>query len=240
MGSVGTQRVTGWAYGVPLSLSPGAAAREAVLAAVPTGWRAGDVPGGTRSWEIVSAADVVPVLAQVELYVAERAPGLVFVHAGVVVVGGRAVLLPGRSMAGKSTLTEALVRAGATYYSDEFALLDEDARVRPYPRALALRTGTHSRARRIPVSELGPGSGEAVPVGLVAQLVFDATRGWRVETLSPARTALALIDNAVAARSRTAEVLERCVRAASTSVGLAGTRGEAGEAAWRLVDAVCA
>ncbi len=29
--------------------------------------------------------------------------------------------------------------AGATYYSDEYAVLDEDARVHPYPRRLSLR-----------------------------------------------------------------------------------------------------
>jgi hypothetical protein len=38
-----------------------------------------------------------------------------FVHAGVVGWRGRAILIPGRTCSGKTTLTAALVRAGATY-----------------------------------------------------------------------------------------------------------------------------
>src|SRR5687768_17180193 len=55
--------------------------------------------------------------------VAAHARGRVFVHAGVVGWRGRAIVLPGRSFAGKSTLVRALLAAGATYYSDEFAVL---------------------------------------------------------------------------------------------------------------------
>ena len=57
----------------------------------------------------------------------------VFLHAGVVGWGGRALLLPGRSFAGKSTLVEALVRAGAIYYSDEYAVLDLQGGSTPSP-----------------------------------------------------------------------------------------------------------
>src|SRR5262249_3170175 len=46
-----------------------------------------------------------------------------FVHAGVVAWRGRAIMAPGRSMSGKSHLVAALVGCGATYYSDEFAVL---------------------------------------------------------------------------------------------------------------------
>src|SRR6185369_13624268 len=49
-----------------------------------------------------------------------------FVHAGVVAWRGRAILIPGRSMSGKSHLTAELVRRGAMYYSDEFAVLNDD------------------------------------------------------------------------------------------------------------------
>src|SRR5262245_27593595 len=51
--------------------------------------------------------------------VAMQAQPWLFVHAGVVGWHGRAIVIPGRSMSGKSTLVSELVRAGADYYSDE-------------------------------------------------------------------------------------------------------------------------
>ncbi len=54
--------------------------------------------------------------SDVQLYVAERARGKVFVHARVVAWNGKAILLPGRTFSGKTTLVAGLLRAGATYY----------------------------------------------------------------------------------------------------------------------------
>jgi hypothetical protein len=66
---------------------------------------------------------------EVYVYVAEHSQDRVFIHAGVVAVDGKAVVLPGKSHAGKSTLVWALVRAGATYYSDEYAVFDRKGEV---------------------------------------------------------------------------------------------------------------
>src|SRR5262249_53029615 len=74
------------------------------------------------------------VEASLQLHVAEMAPQHVFVHAGVVGYGGRAILLPGRSFSGKTTLVAELARAGAEYYSDEYAVLDSAGAVHAYPR----------------------------------------------------------------------------------------------------------
>src|SRR6266550_3942853 len=78
----------------------------------------------------------------VKLYVAETAPRLVFVHAGAVGWRGRAIVLPGVSYSGKSTLVAALVKAGAVYYSDEYAVLDPRGRVHAFACALQERTKT--------------------------------------------------------------------------------------------------
>src|SRR5688572_30895391 len=59
--------------------------------------------------------------ADLQLYVAETAKRRIFVHAGVVGWKGQAVVIPGRSFSGKSTLVSEMIRAGATYYSDEYA-----------------------------------------------------------------------------------------------------------------------
>ena len=60
----------------------------------------------------------------------------VFVHAGVVGWKNRAILIPGKSFAGKTSLVAELVKAGATYYSDEFAVLDFQGLVHPYHKPL--------------------------------------------------------------------------------------------------------
>ena len=55
---------------------------------------------------------------------AAAAAGYQVLHAGVVARGGRAVILPGRSGAGKTELCAAAMREGYTYLSDEQAALD--------------------------------------------------------------------------------------------------------------------
>src|SRR6187401_1422164 len=98
--------------------------------------------------------------ADVQLHVAERAARRVFVHAGVVGWGGRAIVLPGRSFSGKTTLVLELVRAGATYYSDDYAVFDARGRVHPFPRQLSIReNGAHAQERH-PVEALGGVAGE--------------------------------------------------------------------------------
>ena len=101
---------------------------------------------------VVQAVDLDTLLlrfaSNVELTIAERAPRRIFIHAGVVSWRGRAIVLPGRSYAGKSRLVAALLREGATYYSDEFAVLDARGRVHAYPRQLSLRISAENRPRK--------------------------------------------------------------------------------------------
>jgi hypothetical protein len=77
--------------------------------------------------------------SHLELVVALRSTERLFVHAGVVSWRGQAIVMPGRSLTGKTTLLAALLEAGATYYSDEYAILDRQGWVWPYPRRLCLR-----------------------------------------------------------------------------------------------------
>ena len=99
---------------------------------------------------------------------AVRSPWRSFIHAGTVGWKGRAIVLPGHAGAGKSTLTRALVRAGASYYSDEFAVLDRKGRVHPYPLPLRLKTGEGPGSRVIPLAGLGGEVGtKPIEVGLI-------------------------------------------------------------------------
>ena len=64
---------------------------------------------------------------------------LLLLHAGAVVLGGGTVLMPGEPDAGKSSLTLALLQAGAAYLSDEFGAIDPvTARAYPVARPLGL------------------------------------------------------------------------------------------------------
>jgi hypothetical protein len=98
---------------------------------------------------VASSRDAQAVLqaleADLHFQVALRAQPTLFVHAGVVRWRRKAIVIPGRSMSGKSSLVAALVRAGATYYSDEYAVLDRAGRVWPFARRLLLREGRGSR-----------------------------------------------------------------------------------------------
>ena len=70
---------------------------------------------------------------------AEYAKSKVFLHAGVVGWKGSAIVVPAKSFEGKSTLTAELVKNGAEYYSDEYAVIDELGNVHPFPRKISMR-----------------------------------------------------------------------------------------------------
>ena len=214
--------------------------REWRLRREPSGmWMAYDEDGLGGGADIADGVEML--LSSLELWVAEHARDRIFVHAGCAVHDGRAIVVPGRTMSGKSSLTAALVRAGATYFSDEFAVLDRRGRVHPYPRPMSIRPYDGSARHRVSVDSIGGrvGSGSAT-VGLVAHLRYDGQTGWCVEDLSPGRAALALIDNTVAARSRPRAMLNAVGQATSSAGAVAGTRGDADEAAHRLLERLAA
>ncbi len=188
-----------------------------------------------RSWTAASRSDLLArVLPELELWVAEWAHEQAFVHAGCVAWRGRAVVIPGRSHAGKSTLTAALLRRGAAYMSDEYAVLGLDGRVHAYPRRLRMRRAAGwsevSPADLGSAVEMGP-----LPLSVVARLTFDPD-GWRITRVSRARGALEMLDNTVCARSRPETAMSAVAAAVQSAVVVTGTRGEADDAAGRLLD----
>ena len=87
-------------------------------------------------------AGVLRTISEINnVVVAGRDDHLIF-HAGAVACDGRAVLLPGSSNRGKSTLTTALVRAGYAYLTDEAAAVDAEGLVHPFPKSIALDPGS--------------------------------------------------------------------------------------------------
>jgi len=183
-----------------------------------------------------TAAALDLIVNDVQRTLANRADGVVFVHAGAVAWQGRALVLPGRSRSGKSELVRALVRAGAEYLSDEFAVFDGDGLVHPYARSIALRRGDGDRAwMSAPALGARTAARPLLP-GLIAFLRFSPGARWR--PLSPGHTVLGLLRHAVAARRRLALARAVLVPIASSVSAIAGVRGEADAVAGELLAAL--
>ena len=164
----------------------------------------------------------------VALHVADNSRKLVFIHAGVVGWGGRAIVIPGRSFSGKTTLVAELVRAGASYYSDEFAVIDQQGRVLPYPQPLQLREPHSYRQTRCPVEDLGGATGDQpLPIGLVLFSKYKEEASWLPQRLSPGIGCLQMLDNTISARSAPAIALRALNQVASKAVIVKGLRGDA-------------
>jgi hypothetical protein len=169
--------------------------------------------------------------------VALRARGWLFVHAGVVAWNDRAIVIPGRSMSGKTTLVAALVRAGATYYSDEYAVFDASGRVYPYAKPLSLRVSREEPRQKWSVELRGDAVGSnPVPVGLIAVTRYRPGACWQPALLSPGQAMLALLGNTVLARHEPALALHTFRHVAPTALAVAGQRGEADETVTSLLE----
>lgn len=171
-----------------------------------------------------------------KIQTAARASGVLFVHAGAVAWRGRGILIPGRSRVGKSTLVHALLRAGAEYYSDEYAVLDAEGRVHPYAMPLSLRADRSALSRRIRAESLGaPIARQATSVDIILATEYRRRSRWRPRPLSKGAAFLLLMNNTVAARqppARTMPILRETVLRATA---LHSRRGEAQAAARQLI-----
>lgn len=179
---------------------------------------------------------------QIQNHVARQAPEFIFIHAGVVGDGDCAIIMPGRSFSGKTTLVRSLVEAGALYYSDEFAAIDAMGSVHPYARPLSFRPpeGTpDGDTVEYQVDDLGGVAGEKpLPVGLVVATRYRPGAVWDPQPLSPGAGALALLENAVPAQDRPEQAIRYITQAVAGATILQGERGEADDAAGRLLDAL--
>ena len=233
--------LTATAYGLTVALKVGEGALAGVLAQLPHWWHdSAAVDPPDRTWTIASDAfpsSAEATVSELELWVAEHAHGLIFLHSGVVAIDGRALLLPGRSLAGKTTLTAALLRAGAAYGSDEYAPLRPDGFVEAYPRPLWVRPIGGGDRRRVTAESLGsePFTG-AIPVAGIALLQYDASAGWAVDAISPGTGVLGMVDNCVPARTRPEAMLDVLTKVAGSARNWKGTRGDADEAARALIE----
>ena len=166
-----------------------------------------------RSGRATTTTSCVDGGVEVHLGLAASSKDVVFVHAGAVAIGGVGVVIPGRSMTGKTSLVAALVGLGVEYLSDEYAVLDTDGRVHPYVKPLSVRCD--AGARRVEAPAIGPIAQEPVRVIAVIDTWFDGPSRWMPRTHSGADVVIPLLDNAVAARLRPDLVLDAAAAVAN-------------------------
>lgn len=188
--------------------------------------RDGEKLTGSRNIELDLALEMLD--SQLRIYLGRKSPEAIFIHAGAVAHRGVAIVMPAMSFAGKTTLTAALVRAGAVYYSDEFAVIDREGYVHPYAKALSIRRDGEWAQTDHAVESFGGISGdERLPLGMIVVTSYKPGADWSPKPLSQGAGAMALLANAVPARERSEEVMQAISRAADGAVVLEGDRGEA-------------
>lgn len=194
--------------------------------------------------ELIAAEGTVDqALAQLRghliVHVTEYAPEYVFVHAGVVAWQDRALLLPGITRAGKSTLVSELVRLGATYYSDEFALIDSDGKIHPFARDLRMRQPDQSEKTLIPLAQLNGRAGtQPLPVAMIVFAQFVENAHWAPEPVSPGRAVLETLLHTTPVRRSPARVLTTLTKMIRSATAWRSQRGDAAVAARSLLSAL--
>ncbi len=176
---------------------------------------------------------VESVASRIRLAVAEFAVGRVFIHAGVIAWKGKAVVIPGRSFHGKTALTLALIKRGAIYYSDEYAVLDADGFLHPFAKMLSVRGEIDDRKQiDYPVEKFGGTAGtEKISVGLVLISQYKARARWNPKLLSPANGVIELLKHTVPIRQNPQFTLEVINKIAKEAVFVKSNRGDVSKSA---------
>jgi hypothetical protein len=174
--------------------------------------------------------------SRVHLQVAALTDQAVFVHAGVVAWRGRALILPGPSHSGKSSLVASLIAAGATYYSDEYAVIDPEGRIHAFPRPLRLRRALEREPSTGPMASTASGEAhEPLQPAWIMNLRYRPEAIWDPKKLTPGQTLLALLENTVAVRRQSELTLRTLRLAVESAIGWQSERREANDATREIV-----
>lgn len=170
--------------------------------------------------------------------VAEMAPEHVFIHAGAVTIEGHAIILPGRSFAGKTTLVKALVQRGAVYFSDDFAVIDREGRVIPFPKPLSVRgPGGGRDSADVEAGAIGAAVGRGpAPCALIFLSQYEKAARWGPQILSKGEGLLRLIEHTVPVRTNTRFSLKVLNKLALRAIIAESRRADAGAASIKLIN----
>lgn len=157
--------------------------------------------GETVSEQIFSEDLFRNLVSFARLTVAEFAREFVFVHAAVVGWNGKAVLIPGHSRSGKTTLTAELLRTGATYFSDEYAVIDHNADVHPFPKPLSIRrNGGDNQQIERPAQDFGLVATSPAQPAVVIITKYSEMGVWKPRTLTAGEGVIELMKDTIPVR----------------------------------------
>ncbi|WP_348260871.1 hypothetical protein P8935_13770 [Telmatobacter sp. DSM 110680] len=160
------------------------------------------------------------------------------VHAGAVMIDGRALLLPGSSHAGKSSLVAELLRRGASCFSDEYALIDDEGRIHSYPRPLLLRNGRPQQSLFLPEDLNSIFAASTAPVGWILALDYVSSGRWDVHEIAQGEAVLLLLSNTPHEMAKSPGMIDFFLRTVVNAVCYAGQRGDVADAATRILNLI--
>ncbi len=175
--------------------------------------------------------------SQIRLTVAEYAKDRVFIHAGVIGWKGKAIIIPAKSFQGKTTLVAELTRLGATYYSDEYAVLDENGYVHPFPKTLSIR-GSEDKYKQteFAVESWGGVKGKIpLPVGMILLTEFEEHAKWQPVNLTSGLGVLDLLSHTIPIRYNPEFSLKVLNNTLNRAIIIKTKRGEAKHFAIKLL-----
>jgi hypothetical protein len=118
------------------------------------------------------------------------------------------------------------VRAGATYYSDEYAPVDSAGMIQPYAKPLSIRSDGDEANTLVAVPE-GHTGRTPIRAGLIVLTSYEPGAEWLPGSCTPGEGALGLLEHTIPARSRPSDALEVVCRLAQEARVISGKRGEA-------------
>ena len=174
---------------------------------------------------------------QLRLTIAEFAVDRVFLHAGVVAWKGKAIIIPAKSFGGKTTLVKELTKIGAQYYSDEYAVLDKEGFVHPFPKMLSVRVSAGDyKQTDFPVETFGGVQGtEALPVAMILITEFEKGAKWQPEILSAGFGVMEMLSHTIPIRYNPKFSLKVLNNTANRAIIVKTKRGEANDFALKLL-----
>lgn len=179
-----------------------------------------------------------PFGSKLRITVAEFAVEKVFIHSGAVCWKNKAIIFPAQTFSGKTALTAALVKRGAIYYSDEYAVLDRDGLLHPFPKTLSIRGEIDDKTQvEYTVESLGGKSGtKKVPVGMVLITEYKPNAVWKPEILTPANGIMKIIKNTLPIRNDPNFVLNVLTQMTNRAVIVKSRRGDVEKSADSIID----
>jgi len=169
---------------------------------------------------------------KLDYYLGEFSDRFAFIHAGVVRWRNEVILLPGRSHAGKTTLTAALVQAGADYISDDLAVIGPGATVQLLSQPIRLRADVaDSFDLSAACHQPDLLATDRAPIAGIVFLQYCAGQNLRLHALGKGETTQHLLANSMNARHQPQLVMQYCAAAAQRAWCAQGVRGDAAQAA---------